>query len=290
MRMLESVYLEITSACNLACPFCPPHARKNEFMDRDSFVRVLSALSGKVRTLYFHLKGEPLLHPLAGEYIRLAGEAGFRVRITTNGTLLSDRAAELGPQIALERLNVSLQSFSHLDDEEFDAAVREVLDAVSAIAEQRTAAGGPFLASLRLWTRDNGAHTERALAAIESAFSLEKASLARTLASKNGAQITAKIALHTAETFAWPSLDGTDFGPSGFCRALRDHAGILVDGTVVPCCLDGEGILALGSIFESDWESILASARAQAIFKAFTERRISEPLCRRCGYRTRFDR
>jgi MoaA/NifB/PqqE/SkfB family radical SAM enzyme len=286
--MLESVYLEITSACNLACPFCSPHTRKNEYMERERFVHVLASLAGKARVLYFHLKGEPLLHPDFGEYLYLAGKAGFKVRITTNGTLLAEHAGELSHSSALERLNISLQSLSPFSEDEFNKTVHVVLDAVSAITTERTAGGGPFLASLRLWTRDNSAHTARALAAIEAKFGLGAGSLARTLASKNGATIAPKIALHTAETFTWPTLDGTDFGPSGFCRALRDHAGILVDGTVVPCCLDGEGILALGNIFESDWERILGSARSQAIYRSFTERKITEPLCRRCGYRTRF--
>ena len=60
------------------------------------------------------------------------------------------------------------------------------------------------------------------------------------------------------------------------------------DGTVVPCCLDADGNLALGNLFESDLESILSSERARNIYDGFTRRRACEELCRKCGYAKRF--
>ena len=65
---------------------------------------------------------------------------------------------------------------------------------------------------------------------------------------------------------------------------------MLCDGTVVPCCLDAEGTLALGNLFDTPLDEILASPRARAIYENFTNRRAIEPLCLRCDYARRFSK
>jgi radical SAM protein with 4Fe4S-binding SPASM domain len=76
---------------------------------------------------------------------------------------------------------------------------------------------------------------------------------------------------------------------TGFCLGLRDQLAILVDGTVVPCCLDAQGGLALGNIRDQALSDILQGTRAKAIYDGFSKRTVVEELCRKCGYRTRFD-
>ena len=75
-----------------------------------------------------------------------------------------------------------------------------------------------------------------------------------------------------------------------FCHGLRRQLAVLCDGTVVPCCLDGEGELALGNLFRQELEDILRGERAAAIQAGFDARRPVEALCRRCGYAERFTR
>jgi len=57
---------------------------------------------------------------------------------------------------------------------------------------------------------------------------------------------------------------------------------------VVPCCLDHEGDIALGNLFEQEMEEILTSPRAKALYEGFSQRKAAEELCRRCGYARRF--
>ena len=57
---------------------------------------------------------------------------------------------------------------------------------------------------------------------------------------------------------------------------------------MVPYCLDHEGDLALGNLFEEDLDAILASPRAKAIYDGFSKKQATEALCRRCGYAARF--
>ena len=93
--------------------------------------------------------------------------------------------------------------------------------------------------------------------------------------------------LEQAEKFDWPDPEAPESGTE-FCHGLRQQLAVLCDGTAVPCCLDGEGRMALGNLFDQPVEEILASPRAAAIREGFSRRRPAEELCRRCGYAARF--
>ena len=92
------------------------------------------------------------------------------------------------------------------------------------------------------------------------------------------------------DKFDWPSLESPLLSDSGFCYGLRDQVGVLCDGTVVPCCLDSDGNIPLGNIYENTLDEILNSPRAKAMYDGFTRRRAVESLCRKCGYAKRFSR
>ena len=93
--MLKKAYVEFTNRCNLACSFCPGTRRKSAFMTAEDFSRVLRRLQGITEHIYLHVMGEPLLHPELPTILALAGEAGYNVYITTNGTLLGEKGAVL---------------------------------------------------------------------------------------------------------------------------------------------------------------------------------------------------
>ncbi len=71
------------------------------------------------------------------------------------------------------------------------------------------------------------------------------------------------------ERFDWPDEQAEERGNSGYCRALFDQIAVLSDGTVVPCCLDHEGTLALGNLFRQELSGIIASPLARAIREGF---------------------
>ena len=288
MRRLDRIYLEVTNICNLSCPFCPPHSRASATMPIEVFSRIVEKIRGRAKTLYFHVKGEPLLHPDLSSLIDIATLAGFSVIITTNGTLIPERYPALAGKEGLSRLNVSLHSLAQFDRAKRRALARAIFESVDALSRTNRERNPRFLVSYRLWTRDRASVTAEIMELLGERYALEAGKLDCLFGEKNGVKISDGIACHAAETFDWPSLAASDFGGEGFCYGLRDQAGILVDGTVVPCCLDGEGAINLGNILESDWDSIIEGKRARAVYDAFTNRKITEPLCRRCGYRLRF--
>lgn len=275
--MLKKVYLEITNICNLACAFCPGTQRAPRMLSREEF----ETLAGKIRPhadyLYFHLMGEPLLHPLLPEFLEIAGGLGFRVMLTTNGTLLPERGEKLCESPALLKVNISLQSF----EANAGGELRNYLDGCTAFAERAIAAGKRC--ELRLWNR-NGLDSlnPEIEARLEAAFPKPWAK------SREGWRLRENLWLEPGECFDWPDLSAEDRGEGCFCYGLRDQAGVLCDGTVVPCCLDHEGDAALGNLFTQELGEILESGRARAIRDGFSRRRAVEELCRRCGYARRF--
>jgi radical SAM protein with 4Fe4S-binding SPASM domain len=188
----------------------------------------------------------------------------------------------------LRQVNISLQCLEARGPE--DPAGRYLDTIFNFIAESRKT-GGPFIC-LRLWNGPAGAHdglNGRLLRGLEERFR-PGISIEKQLASGNDATLADKIFLNRAPRFEWPGLERPDRGPSGFCLGLREQVAILVDGTVVPCCLDAEGVIKLGDIRRQSLEEIVQGPRARRLFNGFSRREAVEELCRRCGYRERFDR
>lgn len=275
--MLKKAYVEITNVCNLSCSFCPGTRRTPRFMSCDEFRILAQKLRGHTRFLYFHLMGEPLLHPELDSLLRIAAELDFRVCITTNGTLLPQIGALLASSSALHRVNISLQSYEgsgSLGD------LREYMDGVAAFVRLASALG--ILCSLRLWNA-GGSNSENGhiLALLHEAFPGDWEPCPRNL------RLADCVFLEHGDKFDWPALSSPEADVS-FCHGLRDQIGILCDGTVVPCCLDSEGSIPLGNLFEHELDAILASPRARAIYDGFSAHHPAEELCRRCGYASRF--
>jgi MoaA/NifB/PqqE/SkfB family radical SAM enzyme len=279
--MLKKAYLEITNVCNMDCSFCHKTAREGRVMSEDEFELLTDRLRGKAEQLYFHLMGEPTLHPLLPKFVRRAREKGFLPIITTNGTLLA-RVGEALIAAAPYKVSISL----HAPAANAAFADAAYLDNCISFA-RRAAEGGAYLA-LRLWNLGGDGEGENAaiLSRLHAEFDGEWVNV------RGGAsqRIATRIFLEWGEHFDWPDLcaPASCADADAFCYGLRDQIGVLCDGTVVPCCLDSDGILALGNLLEEPLEKILHSPRATAMSEGFACRRATEPLCQHCGYAERF--
>jgi len=286
LKKFKKIYLEITNRCNLSCSFCPRTERDKAFMRVDDFRSILKKIQRHTDYLALHVLGEPLLHPELGDILALCQEYGLKVNLTTNGTLLPQRQKLLLASPALRQINISLHSFS---EQEANLALG-YLNGIFVFL--REAAATPLLISLRLWnlppTQINlPSPNDAILKALESFFALAEP-LANRLTPGHGITLAPQIFLSQNARFTWPHEPAPDLGDTGTCRGLRDHVAILVDGTVVPCCLDGEADIPLGNIHGHSLAEILNSPRAVALRTGFTQRRLTEPLCRRCTFRKSF--
>ena len=277
MKRFNKIYLEISNVCNLKCSFCPGTKRKPKVMTEAEFSALLPKLRPWADFLYFHLMGEPLCHPQLARFLELAGEAGFKVILTTNGTLLAKQQEMLLSSPALHKINISLHAF-----EANDLAVpfAEYLSGCFAFGQ---AAEGKKLVVYRLWNQGGADEkNQQILDAMKEAFPRAWKE------GRKGITIGDRVFLEYGDKFDWPDLNAADGGEQVFCYGLRDQIGVLCDGTVVPCCLDHEGDLALGNLFEAEMDAILETPRAKAIFQGFQNKKAAEELCRKCGYARRF--
>jgi radical SAM protein with 4Fe4S-binding SPASM domain len=225
-----------------------------------------------------------------GEILALCQEHGLKVNLTTNGTLLPQRQELLLASPALRQVNISLHSFSEQDG---DPAHSGYLTGIFSFLREAEATG--LLISLRFWnlaateneTATNPGPNAPILKALEDFFGLPEPLVTR-LTPGHGLTLAPRVFLSQNGRFTWPHAPAPDLGDKGTCRGLRDHVAILVDGTVVPCCLDGEADIPLGNIHEQSLTKICNSPRATAIRTGFSQRRLSEPLCRRCTFRQSF--
>ena len=291
MRKFKRVYVEITNVCNLSCSFCPLNERKKMFLTKEKFEHILKEIKPYTDYIYLHLMGEPLLNPELGTFLDLAYEYGIKVNLTTNGTLLIKHSDVLLNAKSLRQINISLHSFeannNNLTFEEYFNNVLFFIDKANKETE--------IICSMRLWNLDsyntkgkNDLNTS-IVKMISDKFNFE-GDLKESLDKEKRLKLRNRLYLNSAEKFNWPTMKIEPLGDTGFCHGLRDHFGILVDGTVVPCCLDGEGEINLGNIYESKLEDIIEGERARKIYEGFSGRKRVEELCKRCGYSEMFSK
>lgn len=280
-RMIDRCYIEITNTCNLNCHFCPKHTRKKRQLSAEEFNLLTDKIRGKVCFLYFHLMGEPLLHPLLPQFITTAREKGFKTVLTSNGTLLH-RVMEL-----LDTLPHKIQLSLHSHESNAKGELSSYMDEVMTFSTQAAAKGTCMV--LRLWNQ-GGRDKEN-----EEVMRLIEKYIPKPWKDRpDGFRLCDHLYLEFDRKFEWPNFEndikkGDDNKNEGngenrevFCKALLKQIGVLADGSLVPCCLDHNGDVILGNLLHQSLEEILSSPRAQAMIEGFKHHTATEALCQNC--------
>jgi radical SAM protein with 4Fe4S-binding SPASM domain len=258
-------------------------------MSLETFRNALGQIKPYTDYIYFHVKGEPLLHPGLDEFLDVSHEMGFQVNITTNGTLIDKVKDKIMTKPALRQINFSLHSFGGNEEAHYR---KEYIHHILAFVEEALNKSDMMIA-LRLWNLDPAQvepgtpKNREILDILEKAFQLDSKIQEKAYRDR-GIKITDRLFLNQDHEFKWPDINEAEDDGTGFCYGLRSHAAILADGTVVPCCLDGNGLISLGNIKDRSFSEIIKSNRAMAILDGFSKRLAVEELCRKCGYRKRF--
>lgn len=287
-KRFYKVNIEISNICNLQCSFCPEVIRAKKLMEVDLFERIIEQVAPITEQVCFHLMGEPLLHPRLGELLDICSKYHAPVFFVSNGVLLTDKRAELLLHPAIRQTNFSLHSFL---DNHPGKDPKEYLERIFAYTDRALAERPDLYVNFRLWNLQDpiGKTTENEIIrnAIESRYGLRLRADADVRVMKSQ-RIRGRLYVHYDTEFTWPSLDLPVIGSKGTCYGLRNHFGILADGTVVPCCLDKEGQIPLGQISDKPLLEILETDRAQKMLKGFLDGNLHESLCQRCNFVTRF--
>lgn len=270
MRTFKKIYIEITNICNLSCDFCPKTSRKPMSMSASNFEKIAKKIRPYGRFLYLHVKGEPTLHGEFEEILSICEKLDYRVCITTNGTLLKQKSDIILKSKAVHKVHISLHSF---EASEINLSLSEYIESIVSLIQKAS-----FITVLRLW--NDGGKNELNDTIIEKLR--EKFEFLRD------DKINKNTYIEHGEKFEWADTSSEISKETGFCYGLRDQIGVLVDGTVVPCCLDNNGDINLGNIYTQEVEEILQGERATNLYNNFSNRKFSEKLCTSCGFINRF--
>lgn len=258
----KKIYIEITNGCNLNCSFCIGNKRSVKFMSFSEFAFILDKIKGYTKYLYFHILGEPLLHPDIIKFINYANDCGFFVNITTNGYLIN----RLKGVSSIRQLNVSVHSFDLKYGVSLDHYLSDIFDVIDSFSDTYV--------SLRLWT-DCSCDI---LFKIVNHYNLDVPTC------YDNFKLSDRIFLSKFHEFIWPDFNNDYYSEVGKCYGLIDHIGILSDGSIVPCCLDSTPSICLGNIFYDDLDIVLNSDRVFNMINGFKNSYKCEELCRHCKF------
>jgi MoaA/NifB/PqqE/SkfB family radical SAM enzyme len=320
---LGRIHLEVTNVCNFKCEFCPDAImeRKRGHMAWPLLEKALTeiATANIADIVAFHLMGEPLIYPRIFDAIALAHRLQLKLHLTTNGSTFHLRPDHIDKLVAahIPKVTISLQTpdpdtFAirgappNLQPEQYFAGITRYVQA-------NLATSSPTRIHLKFL--DTTPHPflvpHKALHVVEGRAQMQQQlqewcdrllanhadrpttdSLQRKLKQYQPGrwqviELTPTLALETFPLDSWGNVesDSNAISPArfGYCNATRDQAGILYDGTVVPCCKDYDGNLPLGNLNDSSLLDILhRQAPACELRAGFDRFQVNQPHCQRC--------
>lgn len=264
----KRIYIEITNSCNLNCSFCSKSFRDRRNMSILEFETVLKKIDKYTDFIYLHVKGEPLLHPDLDKILELLDNYNKKVIITTNGTLLKEKL-DILLKHNIYKINISLHS-----ENSKESYLEDILECISILKINT-------IISLRFWTLEENKmddKTKKYISILKRYFNINEIN--------NNTKLIDNVYVSLQNIFEWPS--NANSNSDGYCLGGNSHIGILSDGSVIICCLDGEGKSNLGNIFYEDLSFILNSEKYHNIINYFKNNKCYLDICKKCTYKNRF--
>ena len=286
-KKFQKIYVEITNICNLNCKFCPVDNRKKEYIAAEDFEYVLSQIKDYTDLIALHVKGEPLVHPDLEKLLLLCEKYDIKVNITTNGTRINELRELLAKSKAVRQINVSIHSINENEfflEDDRDNYLEDVLEASNYILNNSN-----IIISYRLWNLNSLEENEANYKILNYLSNKYNRPDLIDEAKKNMfVKLDENCFLNQDFEFKWPDINDEIISEVGKCWGQKKQIAILVNGEVVPCCLDQNGIISLGNIYDDSLEKILTSDLAEKIKRGFDENKLIHPLCQRCEYIQKF--
>lgn len=277
-KKYKKIYIEITNKCNLNCTFCSEVKRKKEKITLENFEKIIKKINNYTDYIYLHVKGEPLLHPEIDKILDIAEKYNLKVNLTTNGTLFPNVVDKIKDKTALHKINFSLHS-----ENNYKNYLENIFENVKKLSTDT-------VVIYRLWTLNNNEldkKSQEIVEKIKNFYNLDEKTY-KNLKTKNNIKISSTIYVDKDNEFTWPDNIENELSPLGYCHALKTHIAILVDGTVVPCCLDSNASIPLGNIYDNTLEEIINNEKYKNLQRSFQNRKPCESLCRRCTFKDKF--
>lgn len=278
-KRFKKIYIEITNRCNLNCSFCGKNKRDYRDMSLLEFELVINKIKKYTDYIYLHVKGEPLLYSNLDSLLSICDNTNIKVNITTNGVFLKEKLSVLMNHFCIRQINISLHSENNKKN--------YFLDVFSSGKVLST----KMFISYRIWDlkeyKLNKKSTEIVNKIIEF-YNLSPVIVDKLYNDKN-IKIASNTFVNKENIFTWPDVDN-DILVDGFCYGLKTHIAILSNGDIVPCCLDANGEINLGNIFEDSLDDVLNGDIYKSLLKSFKDNKAIHPLCKSCNFKNRFNK
>ena len=277
-KRFNRIYIEITNKCNLSCSFCKKSSRPLREMTINEFKEIISKIKDYTNTICLHVKGEPLLYSNLNEILTICDDNNINISLTTNGTLLKAKVDDLIKHKSLFKIHISLnaevKNLNYLDD---------IFTAVSLFPQDK-------IIIYRLWAQKENKLDEKSTIIVEKLKDYYHLSteVVENIKENKNTKIDINKYVDKNNLFEWPKISNVK--TNGFCEGLKSQLAILSNGTVTACCLDDEGLINLGNIFEEDLKEILEKEKTKKIIEGFRDNKCVEKLCQSCYYKNRFNR
>jgi MoaA/NifB/PqqE/SkfB family radical SAM enzyme len=136
-----SIDIEITNRCNAKCGFCPRDRTPHQgLITPETFTKALSRaveyrevsqqLLGKDMGISLCGLGEPLLHPKAADFVAEVKAEGFKVTVSSNGSLLDQRRGDALLAAGLDEIYINVGEEGDDYEEVYQLPFERTLDNV----------------------------------------------------------------------------------------------------------------------------------------------------------------
>jgi len=283
------IYIELTNVCGLSCSFCPTKVLPSKEMDLSFFESIIVQAKAYTSEIACHVVGDPLTQSNLHDYLDIIHKHGLKAMLTTSGYFLKKHTYDTLFHPCVKQINISLNSFNKNDTSlTFDQYISPIFALCNAKLEREE----ELFINLRVWNLDEmmseRTFNETLFGKLSSFFDVELNLDGIYKERPKSIRLASKILVHFDNYFEWPSLKNKIYG-DGTCQGLQSHVAILASGTVVPCCLDCDGVVELGNLHTESLDEILTSKRARAMIEGFKVGKASEELCQKCSYKDRFN-
>ena len=279
--MFKKIYVEITNICNLNCKFCPDTNRTKQFISLDNFEEIIKKICKHTNLVCLHVKGEPFLHNELEGILNILEKYNLKANITTNGTLIKEKIDIIKKSKSVRQINFSIHSI--MQNNNIDKTyLQNIFESVDELKD--------IIISYRLWNlkdiKENDINNQ-IIDEIEKYYNISN--LKQKLTENEFIKIRKNLYINQDIEFVWPNLNNKIINEKGRCLALKEQIAILVDGTVVPCCLDNNGDIILGNILKQTLQEILEDKKTITIKENFSKGNITCDLCKTCGFLQRLE-
>jgi len=279
------IYIEITDICGLHCSFCATKPT-NKTMSLAQFEAIIIQAKRFTSQIALHVMGDALTLSHIGSFLERLHHHKLRTILTTSGYYIANHSYDTLFHPTIKQINISINSYNKNTNR---ITFEEYLEPIFRLIEYKRDNAIETFINLRLWNLDSTlsekAFNQTFFDALKQRFGVVIENIPRD--SRQSLRIAPKTLVHFDSYFEWPSLDNPFYG-DGRCEGLKSHCAILVDGTVVPCCLDAQGVMDLGNLYKQSLETILYNSKTQSILNGFKQGKAVEELCQRCSYKNRF--